>query len=442
MRRTPPYAHEAEIAVLGAMLCSPDAVPKALEILTGADFYSRRHRLVFDAMAAMFAHGHPIEPVALREELDRNGELEDAGGLAFIAECMDAVVSGAQVEYHAGLVRDRASRRALITAGEEIARIGQSNGPHAETLLAKAQEVLFQVTNRTRIGGFRWMKDLLYPVFEQVEAIQKGDRAAIGLSTGLADVDEMIGGLKKGELTVLAARPSMGKTAMAMTVGANVAIQQQQAVAVFSMEMSKEQLVQRMLCSEALVDLGRLLRGRLTDDDYVRLAQAAGHLNTAPLYIDDTSGISPLEIRAKARRLASEQEVGLFVIDYLGLIRGSEGDNQHQVVGNICRDMKEMAKELAVPVLLLCQLSRKPEERSDKRPILSDLRDSGNIEEHADNVWMLYRPEYYFPDKAQPGEAEMIVPKQRNGPTGSVPLFFRKECARYESAGQWGVRAA
>lgn len=447
--RTPPHAPEAEIAVLGAMLIDGEAANSAIALLADGDFYAERNRRVYRAMMRLFRTGTPIEPVTLREELSRAGDLEMAGGLDYLAELMDAVPTASNIEHHAGIVKDRSTRRALIAAGSDIARSGYDADTEAQSLLAKAQERVYSVSAGLVRGGFNSLHKLLFPVFEKMEQAQREGGRPAGIPTGLASLDAMVGGLRPGTLTVLAARPGMGKSALGMGVATNIAIQEQTPVGVFSLEMSKEELVERMLASEALVDLARMVRGTLRDDDYVRLAQSATHLNTAPLWIDDTGGLTAIEIRAKARTLKAENpELGLIVVDYLTLINGGSGDNMHQQVGFNSRCMKEMSKELGLPVILLAQLSRKPEERSDKRPIASDLRESGNIEEHADNIWLLYRPEVYFGvvdpkgGDSLEGKAELIVGKQRNGPTGVVHLFFRKQSARFEDAAGWAVKAA
>jgi len=445
--RTQPNAPEAEVAVLGAMLIDPDAVNAAVAELSDRDFYAEKNRRVYRAMLRLFDAGTPVEPVTLREELSNAGQLDAVGGVAYLSELMDAVVTAANVTYHIGILKDRSTRRALIAAGTEIARIGHGDG-EARSLVAKAQELVYAVGEGTVRGGFQALKKLLFPAFALIEQASKGDGSALGIPTGLRDVDAMIGGLRDGSLTVLAARPSMGKTALGMNIVANVAIQQQRPVGVFSMEMSKQEIVERLLAAEAMVDLSRMTQGKLLDDDYVRLAQAAGHLDQAPIWIDDAAGLTAVEIRAKARLLKAEcPELALILVDYLTLMNGGEGDNMHQTVGSNAKAMKEMAKELGVPVILLAQLSRKPEDRSDKRPIVSDLRESGNIEEHADNIWLLYRPEVYFGVVGKEGEslegkAELIIGKQRNGPTGVVELYFRKASVRYEDTASWGARAA
>ena len=439
--RQPPYAPEAEISVLGGMLIDGDAVAKALEFVDDTMFYREANRRVFRAMARLFQRGQVIDPVTLGEDLTKTDELEGVGGMSYIAELLDAVPTAANIEYHARIVRERALLRRLIEASSQIIRESYDVGERTvEEILDEAEQRIFQVAQSHEREGFVWIKKILYPTFEKIEQLQAAKGGITGISTGIHDLDEMTGGLQKGDLVIVAARPSMGKTAFVTGVGLHAAITHQTPVAMFSLEMSKQQVVQRMLCSEALVDLGRLLRGRLQDDDFGRLAQAAGHLNTAPLWIDDSGSVNVLEMRAKARRLKADQpDLGLIVIDYIQLMSGGgDAENRQQEVSAISRGLKSLAKELDVPIIALSQLSRAPEQRSDHRPQLSDLRESGSIEQDADLVMFLYRPEYYHTameaqEKGIQGKAELIISKQRNGPTGTVELFFRKECARFES---------
>jgi replicative DNA helicase len=440
--RQPPYAAEAEVSVLGGMLIDNDAVAKAVEIVDDSMFYREGHRRIYRSMARLFQRGEVVDPTTVAEDLKQVGELDQAGGLPYLAELLDAVPTAANIDYHARIVRERALMRRLIEASTEIIQDVYEPGERTvDELLDHAEHAIFQVAQSHDREGFVWIKKILYPTFERIEQLQSAKGGVTGVGTGFPDLDNMTGGFQKGELSIVAARPSMGKTALVISLLLHAAISQQTPVALFSLEMSKEQLVQRMLCSEALVDLGRLLRGRLTDDDYVRLAQAAGHLNTAPIWIDDSGMLNVLEMRGKARRLKAEQpELGLIVVDYLQLMQGGgrQAENRQQEVSEISRGLKAIAKELEVPVIALSQLSRAPEQRTDHRPQLSDLRESGSIEQDADLVMFLYRPEYYLSDmEAQEqglaGKAELIIGKQRNGPTGSVELFFRKESTRFES---------
>jgi replicative DNA helicase len=439
--RQPPYAPEAEISVLGGMLLDGDAVAKAMEIVDDSMFYREANRRIFRSMARLFQRGQVIDAVTIIEELTKTDELDGVGGMTYVGELLDVVPTAANIEYHARIVRERALLRRLIEASTGIIRDAYESGERTvEEVLDEAEQRIFQVAQSHDRTGFVWIKKILYPTFEKIEQLQAAKGGITGIATGFYGLDDMTGGFQKGDLVIVAARPSMGKTALVTGVALHAAIAHQVPVAVFSLEMSKEQLVQRMLCSEALVDLGRLLRGRLSEDDYVRLAQAAGHLNTAPIWIDDSGSLTVLETRAKARRLKADQpELGLIIIDYIQLMHGGgESENRQQEVSAISRGLKALAKEIGVPILALSQLSRAPEQRADHRPQLSDLRESGSLEQDADLVMFLYRPEYYLPpleaqEKGLQGKAELIIGKQRNGPTGVVDLFFRKECTRFES---------
>jgi replicative DNA helicase len=435
-----PYSPEAEIAVLGGMLIDPDAVAKAIEVIDDSMFYREANRRLFRAMARLFQGGQALDPVTVSEELKKTDELEPVGGLAYLAELLDAVPTAANLEYHARIVREKALLRRLIEASTHVIRDAYEIGERTvEEILDAAEQRIFQVAQSQEREGFVWIKKILYPTFEQIEKLQAAAGGITGVPSGFHDLDEMTGGFQKGDLVILAARPSMGKTSIVVGMALHAAIMHQVPVAIYSLEMSKEQIVQRMLCHEALVDLGRLLRGRLSDDDYVRLAQAAGHLNTAPLWIDDTGSLNIIEMRAKARRLKADvPNLGMIILDYVQLMGGSNAENRQQEVSQISRGLKTLAKEIGVPIIALSQLSRAPEQRTDHRPQLSDLRESGALEQDADLVMFLYRPERYMTpaeaeEKGMVGQSELIIGKQRNGPTGIVELFFRKESTRFES---------
>jgi replicative DNA helicase len=439
--RQPPYAPEAEISVLGGMLIDGDAVDKAMELVDDTMFYREGNRRVFRAMVRLARRGQVVDPVTLTEELKKTDDLESAGGMAYVGELLDAVPTAANIEYHARIVRERALLRKLIEASTSIIQDSYEPGERGvDEVLDVAEQRIFEVAQSHERKGFVWIKKILYPTFERIEQLQAAKGGITGVSTGFYSLDEKTGGFQKSDLVIIAARPSMGKTALVTGIALHAAISHQVPTALFSLEMSKEQLVQRMLCSEALVDLGRLMRGRLTDDDYVRLAQAAGHLNTAPIWIDDSGSLTVLEMRAKARRLKADQpDLGMIIIDYIQLMHAhGKAENRQQEVSAISRGLKALSKELEVPILALSQLSRAPEQRADHRPQLSDLRESGSLEQDADLVMFLYRPEYYVPpmeaqEKGLVGKAELIIGKQRNGPTGVVDLYFRKESTRFES---------
>lgn len=438
--RTAPYSPEAELAVLGGMLIDSDAVTKAIEVVDDSMFHREGNRRAFRAMVRIFQRGDVIDPVTLAEELRSAGDLEAVGGLQFIASVLDAVPTAANIEYHARIVREKAVLRRLIEASTITIQDTYAHQGDIDELLDKAESRIFQIAQTHERKGFVWIKELLWPAMERIELLSQNSSAVTGVPTGFTDLDEMTAGFQKGDLVIVAARPSMGKTAFTLNIAQHAAISEGKCVAFFSLEMSKDSLVQRLLTSEARVDAGRVRTGRLRDDDYPRLAQAAGLLNTAPIFIDDTPGISVLEMRAKARRLKSDRDdLSMIVVDYLQLMTGgSKSENRQQEVSEISRGLKALAKELEVPVVALSQLSRAVESRPDKRPMMSDLRESGAIEQDADVIMFLFRPEYYHgpTDKdgnSLEGRAEVIIGKQRNGATGTVNLMFHKEFTRFEN---------
>ena len=440
--RRPPYSEEAEQAVLSAMLMDQDAVMRAAETLDDSMFYAERHRRVFRAMIALTETGSVVDPLTLANELARRGELEAAGGKDYIGFLVDVVPTAANVEYHARIVREKALLRRLIEASTAIVQSAFEGQTTAEDLLDEAESRIFQVSQQRGNEGFTRIKELLWPTMERIEALQRGGQTVTGVPTGFADLDDLTSGFQPADLVVIAARPSMGKTALTLNIAQHAAIEAKVPIAFFSLEMSKESLVQRMLTSEARVDAQRLRKGMLRDDDFPRLARAAGILSSAPVYIDDTPGITMLEMRSKARRLKADADLGLIIVDYLQLMQGpANSESRQQEVSMISRSLKGLAKELNVPVVALSQLSRAPEQRAgeDKgRPQLSDLRESGAIEQDSDVILFIYRPEVYFglTDKdgnSLEGRAEIIVGKQRNGPIGSVNLFFHKQYTRFES---------
>jgi len=438
--RTPPYSAEAELAVLGGMFIDGDALTRAVEIVDDTMFYREGNRRAFRAMVRVFERGDVVDAVTLQEELRVADDLDAVGGVAFLAALFDAVPTAANIEYHCRIVREKALLRRLIEAATTIIQDTYAQQGDVEDLLDQAENRIFQIAQTTDRKGFVWIKEILWPTFEKIEQLQANQSSVTGVPTGFGDLDELTAGFQNGDLVIVAARPSMGKTAFTLNIAQHAAISAKKPVAFFSLEMSKESLVQRVLCAEARVDASRLRRGRLMDDEYARLATAAGYLNTAPIYIDDTPGISVLEMRAKARRLKSDrQDLSLIIVDYLQLMVGKgKIENRQQEVSEISRGLKALAKELEVPVVALSQLSRAVEQRPDKRPMMSDLRESGAIEQDADLIMFLYRPEYYFgpTDKegnSIEGKAELIVSKQRNGATGTVNLTFLKEFTRFES---------
>jgi replicative DNA helicase len=422
------------------MLLDRMAVDKASELVQDHMFFREAHRRLFRAMIRLSERGDVIDVITLSEELKKTGELEAAGGLPYLAELLDAVPTAANIEYHAKIVREKALLRNLIEAASVIIRDAYEQGERSvDEVLDEAEQRVFQVAQSHERGGFVRIKEILWPTFEHIEHLQQSKTGITGVPAGFPDLDRMTTGFQRGDLCIVAARPSMGKTSWVLNVAQNVAIEHEVPVAIFSLEMSKEQLVQRLLCAEGRVDSQRLRRGQLSPDEYQRLAAAAGHLNTASIWIDDSPGNTVLEMRAKARRLMAESTFGLLVIDYMQLMSSHRSsESRTQEVSEISRGLKALARELEIPVIALSQLSRAPEQRTDRRPQLSDLRESGSIEQDADLVMFLYRPEYYFgpTDKdgtSVEGKAELIIGKQRNGPTGTVELYFHKEYTRFDS---------
>jgi replicative DNA helicase len=442
--RQPPYSEDAEQAVLSAMLMDQDAIVRAVEIVDDSMFYAERHRRIFRSMVAITERGSVVDPLTLADELLRRGELEAAGGKDYIGYLVGAVPTAANIEYHAEIVREKAVLRQLIQVSTQIVHDAFAGQTTAADLLDQAESKIFHVSQQRKPDGFMRIKELLWPTMERIEALQRGGKTITGVASGFNDLDEMTSGFQPADLIVVAARPSMGKTALCLNIAQHASIEDHVPVALFSLEMSKESLVQRMLTSEARVDSQRLRRGLLRDDEFPMLARAAGILSAAPIWIDDSPGISLLEMRSKARRLKADSGIGMLIVDYMQLMSGpSTAENRQQEVSQISRGLKGLAKELNIPVIALSQLSRAPEQRSgDHRPQLSDLRESGAIEQDADLIMFLFRQEMYEGpvDKdgnSIEGKAELIVGKQRNGPTGVVNLHFYKHYTRFAN---WSPR--
>ena len=438
--RTAPRSPEAEQAVIAAMLMDTDAILRAGEHVDDTMFYDERHRRIFRAMIAISQRSEVVDPVTLGNELLRRGELDASGGKEYIGELIDAVPTSANVEYHSKIVKEKALLRRLIETSTTIITEAFQGRATAEELLDDAEQRIFQVSQQRGLQGFTRVKELMWPTMERIEALQRGGKSITGVASGFTDLDELTSGFQPADLVIVAARPSMGKTALVLNIAQYAAIEKNVPVAVFSLEMSKESLVQRMLTAEGRVDAQKMRKGLLRDEDYSRLARAAGILSGAPIWIDDSAGITLLEIRSKARRLKADQDIGMVVIDYLQLIQGpASSESRQQEISQISRSLKALAKELAVPVVALSQLSRAPEQRAgDHRPQLSDLRESGAIEQDADLVMFIYRQEIYDgpTDKdgnSLEGRAEVIIGKQRNGPVGLVNLFFHKAYTRFEN---------
>ena len=429
------------MSVLGAILQSSEAFLKCLELLRPDHFYRDAHRKIFAAAQGLFARSEPVDLITATNELRRRNELEEVGSAAYLASLVEAVPTAANVSYHARIIRDKALLRQLIDVATGIVGLGYADQEEAEQVLEEAEQQIFEISEERVRRSFLPLKSILKDAFEQVERLYDRKTQVTGVPTGFADLDMRTAGLQPSELIVIAGRPSMGKTSFALNIARNAAIEEQIPVGIFSLEMSKEQVVQRMLSSEAEVDSNRIRTGYLRETDWPKLTNAAGRLSEAPIFIDDSAAITLIELRAKSRRLKAEQNIGLVVIDYLQLISGRlRSENRQQEVSEICRGLKAMAKELKVPVVALSQLARRTEEREEGRPQLSDLRESGAIEQDSDVVVFLYRPGYYRArrggkdgaiDPERDTKTEVIIAKQRNGPTGTVEMAFIREYVKF-----------
>jgi replicative DNA helicase len=436
LERPLPHSAEAERAILGAIVLDNGLVNQAIELLRPDDFYVRAHQHLFRAMISMSERGAEINPILLGEELRRDGALEQVGGIAFISELTYGLPHFTNLAHYAKVVKDKSMLRQLVKVANKITSEALEEEDEATLILDHAEQMIFALADERTRQGFAHVKPVADGILEKVQELGGRGSVLTGLTTGFAELDKLTSGLQPSDLIIVAARPSMGKTSLCLTLAQNAAIQANAVVGVFSLEMSKESLVMRMLCSEGHVDAHRFRSGFLSRDEWARLAGALGTLSETKIFIDDTPGISVLEMRAKARRLAAEQKrLDLIIVDYLQLMSGSSrrSESRQQEVSQISRELKGLAKELNVPLVALSQLSRAPEARTDHRPQLSDLRESGAIEQDADVVAFIYREEQYNRTEENAGIAEVIVAKQRNGPTDTVQLAFLKEFTRFEN---------
>ena len=418
-QNVPPHDDAAELAVLGAMFLDREAASLALEMLTGEDFYRPDHRQVFEAAEELYHSGVPIDMITVKNKLEEKQVFEQIGGLPFLANISTSVGSSANMRHYAAIVEEKSVLRRLIRTANNISQMSYEGKTDVNAIMDTAEKGIFDIMQNRHSDQFHHIRDIAVDSIEKIEDIYRSKGKLTGVPTGFVDFDQKTAGLQKSDLILLAARPSMGKTAFALNIIQNAAIRSNVPTAVFSLEMSREQLVNRMLCSEAMLDAQRLRTGELTDSDWADLIQAMGPLSQAPIYIDDTPGVTPMEVRSKCRRLKVEKGLGLIVIDYLQLMSGnSRNDSRQQEISEISRSLKAIAREMEAPVIALSQLSRACEQRADHRPMLSDLRESGAIEQDADVVAFLYRDEYYFPDTEKKNQAELIIAKQRNGPDG------------------------
>jgi replicative DNA helicase len=432
--RVPPQSIEAEEAVLGGILLDNRALDRAVEILIPEDFYRESHRRIFRALIDLDLRHESADVITLTESLRRRGDLEAVGGAAAVAELVERTATAANVDLYARIVKDKATLRALMDAANDIAHEAAAGTGDVEDVLDRAEQSVFAISDRRVKPGFSKIESIIVSSIKTIETLYEKKEAVTGVPTGFFELDRLTSGFQPSDLIIIAGRPSMGKSALATNIGQYAAVHSGKAVALFSLEMSKESLVLRMLCGEARVDGQRVRTGYLNDKDFPRLAMAAGRLADLPFYIDDTPALSILELRSRSRRLVRDRGLGLIIVDYLQLMRAHRDvDNREQEISLISRSLKALAKELNVPVVALSQLNRAVESRADKRPMMSDLRESGAIEQDADVIAFVYRDEFYNKTSPEEGIAEVIVAKQRNGPQGTARLAFRKEYTRFEN---------
>jgi replicative DNA helicase len=439
--RTPPQNLEAEQSVLGSILLDNEVYASIEGMLTAEHFYKEGHRKIYRAMEQLFRRGEPLDLVTLTEELRQTGELEAIGNVPYLIGLADSVPTAAYADNYARIVREKAVLRELISASGTIMQSAYDQAMPLEQILDKAEASIFELSSAKRTHAFTGMTTLVHDTFEHIQELFNNPDPVSGLRTGFKELDVITAGLQPSSLNVLAARPSMGKTAFALTIAQNAALREGATIGIFSLEMSAVQLVTRMLCSEARVDMSRVRNGQLSDRDFQRLADTAGKMSEAKIFIDDNADLTVMELRSRARRLMAEHGLGLIVIDYLQLMSGggkSGSENRQQEISTISRGLKALARELDIPVLVLSQLSRAVESRPNKRPMLSDLRESGAIEQDADLVMFIYRDEYYDQQSEKQGIAEIIVGKQRNGPTGVVELQFHSAHVRFNDLARSG----
>jgi len=434
LAKMPPQNLEAEMAVLGSMLIEETAISYAMEILDGFSFYNDSHRRIFESMVKLYSENKAVDIVTLIEELKKTGDLDKVGGPAYITNLTTVVPTAANVTHYAAIVKEKSILRNLISAATNI--ISESYESHGEVakILDKAERIIFDISSKKVESSFVPLKEIIKDSIETIDQLYQKKAHVTGIPTGFSDFDSITAGLHPSDLIVFAGRPSMGKSALVSSIAEHVGVAEKIPLVIFSLEMSKEQFVQRMLCSHARVNAHNVRTGFLSQTDWPKLTNAAGKLSDAPIYIDDTAGLSVLELRAKARRLKSQRNIQLIIVDYLQLMQGMPGsENRQQEISEISRSLKALARELSVPVIAVSQLSRAVESRQDRRPQLSDLRESGAIEQDADLVGLLLREEYYNPTEENRGIAEVIIAKQRNGPVGSIKLVFIKDYVKFDN---------
>ena len=434
LERVPPQNLDAERSALGAMFLDKEAIYRAMEILRPDDFYKDAHRHIYQTVLDLADKGEPVDLVTVTEALRQSKRLDEVGGVAYLTELANAVPTAAHIDHYARIVEEKSLLRRLIHAAGEIMAAGYEGREEVEEILDEAERKIFSVANRRSGRSISSLKQILIEAFEQIEYLYESKGAVTGVPTGFADFDRITAGLQPSDLIILAARPSMGKTTFALNIAENAAVRLNIPVAIFSLEMSKEQLALKLLCAQAGVNNQRIRTGNLSEEDWPRLSHALGRLSEAKIFIDDSPNISAWEIRAKARRIKAEHGLGLIIIDYLQLMQSRyRTENRQQEVPEISRSLKALARELSTPVLALSQLSRAVEQRPGKKPSLADLRESGSLEQDADLVCFLYREDYYDPETEKKNITELIVAKHRNGPTGKVEFYFQKEFSKFVS---------
>ena len=430
--RMPPYDEQAEASVLGAMLLDKSAITPAVEIIHAEAFYYDSHKAIFEGILRLYNKNEPADMITLSDFLKKNGQLEAVGGYTYLGRLTSGAGAVSNTEAYANIIKEKSTLRALIRAGSEIVEDSYRDDDEVGAIIEKAEKSIFDITQDNQRGGLMNMENVMVTTFEVMQKRSENKGGLTGLTTGFIDLDRKTSGMQKADLVLLAARPSMGKTALMVNIATNAALKANATVAMFSLEMSRNQLSQRILSSLSHVDLMKIISGDLTTEEWSKVIETMTYMNEMAIYIDDTAGITPLEVKAKCRRLKAEKGLDLVVIDYLQLMEvGGRAESRQQEISAISRQLKGIAKELDVPVIALSQLSRAPEMRADHRPILSDLRESGAIEQDADIVMFLYRDEYYNPDTEKQGLGELIIAKHRNGPTGTVELLFKGEYTKF-----------
>lgn len=432
--RMPPQSIEAEQSVLGAVLIEQSSVAKISDILQAEDFYREAHRLVYRAIMTLFEKGEAIDFVTVTDILRREGTLEQAGGISYVMSLANGVPTAANILFHAKIVQEKSLLRRLINTATDITSMGYDESEEVERILDRAEQKILEVATRKIGQDFQPIKEIIFATLDKIDEMHKAKGGITGISTGFSSLDKLTGGFQRSDLILIAARPSMGKTAFVLNVAQHMAGRDKKTVAIFSLEMPKEQLAMRMMCAEGLIDSQRFRTGAMTNEEWSKLVDAADRLSISPMFIDDTANVNAIELRNKARRISKEHGLDCVIIDYLQLMDGgahSRIDNRQQQISDISRSLKALARELRVPVIALSQLSRGPESRTSRRPMLSDLRESGSLEQDADLVAFLYRDDYYNPETEKKNITELIIAKNRNGPTETVELYFHKNFTRF-----------